>query len=115
MASGPTAINDRVITDEVLGVWQGHCKDVRRIIKCKKKEPDTSYSIVATGSKQSQFAEDQHRLAKRVDAQQRDNEALHHKINSLKSFITQTLSHAPPLPLPPPPPCFDDAEDLRRD
>ena len=44
------AIDERVIANQVLGVWRGHRKGVGRIIKGKRKAPDTSYSIIAFGS-----------------------------------------------------------------
>ena len=57
-ASALTAINERVITDKVLGVWWIHRKGVVRIVKGKKNAPSTSYSTVASESKQSQVVED---------------------------------------------------------
>ena len=42
-ASALTAIDERVIADDVLGVRRGHRKGVERIVKGKKKAPDTSY------------------------------------------------------------------------
>ena len=57
-ASAPAIIDERVIADEVLGVRRGHYKGVGRIIKGKKKAPNTSYSIVASASEQSQVAKD---------------------------------------------------------
>ena len=122
LASAPVAINERVIADKVLGVRRGHLKGVGRIIKGKRKAPDTSYSTTAFGLEQCQVVEEHRRLAERVNAQQRDIEPQHHEINVFKVFITQTLSQAqpppPPLPLPSPPPPplppSDDAEDLRR-
>ena len=77
------------------------------------KAPDTSYSTVAFGSEQSQVAEDQRRLAERVDTQQCHIKAQHHEINALRAFITQMLGQAPPS-LPPPPLPSDDANDLHR-
>ena len=52
-----------------------------------------SYSTVVSGSSEqlSQVAEDHRQLAERVDAQQRDNEALHRELNTLKALITHTL------------------------
>ena len=118
-ASVSAAIDELVIAEKVLGVRRGHRKGVRRIVKGKKKVLDTSYSIAASGSEQSQAAEDQHRLVERVDAQQRDLEAQHRKINALKAFITQALGQRPPSPSPlsppPPPPPSDNAKDLARD
>ena len=50
LASAPTAINERVIADELLGVRQGDHKGVGRIVKGKKKVSETSYSTLASGS-----------------------------------------------------------------
>ena len=49
LVSTSTAINERVIADQVLRVRRGHRKGVERIIKGKKKAPDTSCSSIATG------------------------------------------------------------------
>ena len=57
LASAPAAIDERVITDEVLGVLQGHRKGVGRIVKGKKKAPETFYSTLSSGS-QSQVIEE---------------------------------------------------------
>ena len=110
--STPAAIDERVIADQVLRVRRGHSKGVGRIIKGRRKAPDTPSSSTATGlSEQSAQATKEHRLLhEQVYAQQRE-------LESLKAFITQTIG--PPLRLPPPPPLpppsFDDVEDLRRD
>ena len=69
MALASTTIDKQVIADEVLGVRRGHRKDVRRIIKGKRKALDTSYSTFASRLEQSQVAEDKHQLAEQVDAQ----------------------------------------------
>ena len=45
----PTIINERVIANQFLGVRRGHRKGFGRIIKGKRKAPDTSCLIVATG------------------------------------------------------------------
>ena len=82
------AIYEWVIVDEVLKIQQGHCKGIRHIIKGKKKAPNTFYSPVTYGSKQSQVDENQYQLAERVDVQQCDIEAQHHDINALRAFIT---------------------------
>ena len=107
-ASVPATIDEQVITEEVLGVRQGHRKGIRRIVKGKRNAPDTSCSTIASGQKQSQVAEDQCRLAERVDVQQYNIEAQHRKINAFKAFITQVLNHALPPHSPPPPPPSDD-------
>ena len=49
LVSAPAAIDERVITNQVLGVWRGHCKSVGRIIKGRKKALDTASSSTATG------------------------------------------------------------------
>ena len=66
--STPTTIDEKVIADEVLRVQRGHYKGVGCIVKGKRKALDTSYSTIASGSEQSQVAEDQRRLAERVNA-----------------------------------------------
>ena len=88
------ATNELVIADQVLGIRREHRKDVGCIIKGKRKALDTSYSTVTTGllEQSSQVAEDHRLLCERVDAQQRDNKALHHELDTFKAFITHTLS-----------------------
>ena len=39
--SALVAIDERVIANQVLGVWQGHYKGVRSIIKGRRKAPNT--------------------------------------------------------------------------
>ena len=48
-ASAPTTIDEWVIVDEVLGVQRGHHKSVERIVKGKKKMPNTYYLTIAFG------------------------------------------------------------------
>ena len=74
-ALASAATDEQVIADKVLGVRRWHRKGVGSIVKGKRKVLDTSYSTVASGSKQSQVAEDQHRLVERIDTQQHDIEA----------------------------------------
>ena len=66
-ALASAATNEWVIADEVLGVQLGHRKGAERIVKSKRKAPNTSYSTVASGSEQSHVAEDQSQLFERVD------------------------------------------------
>ena len=70
-------MDERVIADEVLGVRRGHHKDVKRIIKDKRKASETFYATLSYRS-QSQAAEKQCRLDERVDAH-----AQHHEIDAL--------------------------------
>ena len=71
-----------------------------RIVKGKGKASATTYSTLSSGSSQSQAAEEQHHLGKRLDAQQRG-------IDIFKAVIAQlTTSQSQPPPLP------KDAEDL---
>ena len=91
LASASAAIDQQVITDEVLGVRQGHRKGVGHIINGKRKVADTSYFAIASRSEQSQVAKDHRRLAERVDTQQCDLKAQHREINAFKVFITQAL------------------------
>ena len=59
-----TAINERVIADQVLGVWREHRKGVGRIIKGRRKASDTPSSSAATGlSEQSVQAVEEHLVA----------------------------------------------------
>ena len=106
--SSPTAIDKRVITDEVLGVRRGHRKGIEHIVKGKKKAFETSYSTLSSGS-QSQVAEEHNHLGERVDAQQCEIDAQHCEIDAFKALITQMVGW-PQLPPPP-----DDVEDLARD
>ena len=47
--SVPTAIDERVIVDQVLGLRRGHRKGVVRIIKGRRKALDTPSSSAVTG------------------------------------------------------------------
>ena len=98
----PTAIDERLIIDEILRIRQEHRKGIRRIVKGKRKASMTSYSIVSFVL-QSQVAEEQRRLGQRIDTQQWE-------IDTLKVVIAQLATGQPqPLPLP------EDAEDLTTD
>ena len=61
--SAPTAIDERVIADQVREVRREHRKGVGLIIKGRRKEPDTPSSLTATGlSEQSTPAAEEYRL-----------------------------------------------------
>ena len=83
LVSAPSTINEHVITDQVLRVRRGYRKGVRRIIKGRRKAPDTPSLSAATGlSEQSAQAVEEHRLLhEQVYAQQCELEVL-------KAFIT---------------------------
>ena len=49
-ASTPTIIDERLITDEVLGVRRGHCKGVGRIVKRKGRASSTPYLTLSSRS-----------------------------------------------------------------
>ena len=57
LTSSPTAIDERLIFDDVLGVQQGHYKSVGHIVKGIRKVSATSYSTLSSGS-QSQATEE---------------------------------------------------------
>ena len=109
--SAPAVIDERVITDQVLGVQRRQRKVVGCIIKGRRKAPDTLSSSATIGfSEQSGQVAEKHRLLReQVYAQERE-------LKALKVFITQTIGPPPPSPppLPSPPPSSDDVEDLRR-
>ena len=108
----PTAINESVIDGQVLEVWRGYRNGVERIIKGRRKAPDTPRSLIVIGlSEQSAQAIKEHRLLREQVY------ALQHELEAYKSFITQTIGPPPPHPPPPLLPLLssDDAEDLHRD
>ena len=63
LISTPVAIDERVITDQVLGVRRGHRKGVGHITKGRRKVSDTPSSSAAIGSsEQSAQAVEEHHL-----------------------------------------------------
>ena len=95
LVSVPTIIDECVIADQILGVRRGYRKGVGRIIKDRRKAPDTpSLSASTRLSEQSAQATEEHRLLR-------------------EQVYTQRIR--PPPPSPPPLPSSDNVEDLRKD
>ena len=55
-ASTPTTIDERLITNEILGVRRGHRKSMGRIVKGRGKASSTAYSTLSSES-QSEVVE----------------------------------------------------------